>query len=205
MGEKVIYTIGHSDHTIERFISLLKQHGITAIADVRSAPYSRYHHQFNKDALAASLEKEGIAYVFLGKELGARPDDPACYENGQVDFSRVAERKEFKSGLERVLKGDEKYRIALMCAEKEPLDCHRTILVCYRLKRLGISIKHILADGTLENHQDTESRLLKLTNCEQNLFSQNVDDYERLEQAYKKRAGEIAYKAERKEAYHEQP
>ncbi len=203
MGEKVIYTIGHSDHTIERFISLLKQHGITAIADVRSAPYSRYHPQFNKDALAASLEKEGVKYVFLGKELGARPDDPACYENGQVDFNRVAEREEFKSGLERVLKGGENYRIALMCAEKEPLDCHRTILVCHNLERPGVSIMHILSDGTLEEHHDAESRLLKLTNCEQDLFNKDVDDTERLEHAYKKRAGEIAYKAENKEVHHE--
>lgn len=203
MGGKVIYTIGHSDHTIERFISLLKQHGITAIADVRSAPYSRYHPQFNKDALAAALEKKGIAYVFLGKELGARPDDPVCYESGRVDFSRVAARGEFKSGLERVLTGSKKYRIALMCAEKEPLDCHRTILVCHHLKLQGVSIKHILYDGTLEDHRDAESRLLKLTNCEQNLFSQNVADPERLELAYKKRASEIAYKAESKEVHHE--
>lgn len=204
MGKKFIYTIGHSDHTIERFIILLKQHCITAIADVRSAPYSRIHPQFNKDTLAASLEKGGIKYVFLGKELGARPDDHSCYENGQADFDRVAERKEFKSGLKRVLEGGDKYQIALMCAEKEPLDCHRTILVCHRLKRAGIGIKHILADGTLENHQDTESRLLKLTNSEQNLFDQDVSDYKRLEQAYKKRAGEIAYKVNNKEVNHGQ-
>ena len=117
------YTIGHSNHSIGQFIGLLRQHGITAIMDVRSAPYSRYHPQYNKDTLADSLEKEGINYVFLGKELGARPDDPTCYENGRVDFGRLAERKEFKSGLERVLQGCEKYRIALMCAEKEPLGC----------------------------------------------------------------------------------
>ena len=202
MGEKVIYTIGHSDHSIEKFLGLLKQHGITAIADVRSAPYSRHHPQFNKEALAASLEKEGVKYVFLGKELGARPDDPTCYENGQVDFSRVAEKKEFKIGLERVLTGGEKYRIALMCAEKEPLDCHRMILVCHNLKLQGVSINHIFSDGTFENHQDAESRLLKLTNCEQNLFDQDIDDSKRLEQAYKKRASEIAYKAENKEVHY---
>jgi len=110
----------------------------------------------------------------------------ACYENGQVDFNRIAERAEFKNGLERVLKGSEEYRIALMCAEKEPLDCHRTILVCHNLKSLGISIKHILYDGTIEDHHNAESRLLKLTNFEQKeLF---ISDSERLELAYKKRA-----------------
>ena len=203
MSKKVVYTIGHSDHSIEKFVSLLKQNGITAIADVRSAPYSRFHPQFNKDALTAFLKKEGIAYVFLGKELGARPGDPLCYDNGQVDFNRVSKREEFKSGLERVLKGDEKYRVALMCAEKEPLDCHRTILVCHNLKFQEVSIKHILSDGTLEDHQDSESRLLKLTNCEQDLFNQDVDDSERLKQAYKKRASAIAYRAENKEVPYE--
>lgn len=203
MGESVIYTIGHSNHSIEQFIGFLKQHGITAVADVRSAPYSRYNPQFNKEALFVSLEKEGIAYVFLGKELGARPDDPSCYENGQVDFSRVAEREEFKGGLGRILQGSEKYRIALMCAEKEPLDCHRTILVCHNLKRHGASIKHILPGGVLEDHRDAEFRLLNLINSEQTLFDQNVSDSERLERAYKKRASEIAYKAEKKEVHHE--
>jgi uncharacterized protein (DUF488 family) len=104
-----------------------------------------------------------------------------------------------------VLKGGDKYRIALMCAEKEPLDCHRTILVCHSLiKHAGISIKHVLANGTLENHLDTEARLIKLTNSEQNLFDQDISDRERLEQAYKKRAREIAYKIENKEVHHDQ-
>lgn len=203
MNERIIYTIGHSDHPIERFMGLLKQHDITAIADVRSAPYSRFHPQFNEETLALSLEKERIAYVFLGKELGARPEDPACYENNRVDFSRIAEGGKFKNGLERILKGCEKFRIALMCAEKEPLDCHRTILVCHNLKRFGVGIKHILSDGTLEDHRDAEARLLKLANCEQDLFNHDVNYSERLEHAYKKRASEIAYRVENKEVHHE--
>ena len=117
MNDRIIYTIGHSDNSIEGFISLLKQHGITAVADVRSAPYSRFHPHFNKDSLSSSLEKENIAYVFLGKELGARPDDSACYENGRVDFERLAERAEFKIGLERILKGSEKP----LCVRKRSL------------------------------------------------------------------------------------
>lgn len=151
-----IFTIGHSNHSIGQFIGLLRQHGITAIADVRSAPYSRYHPQYNKDALAMTLEKEGIKYMFLGRELGARPDDPACYENGRVDFGKLAGRAEFKSGLERVRQDNEKYRITLMCAEKEPLDCHRTVLICKILQQQGGNIKHILPDGALEDHMDTE-------------------------------------------------
>jgi uncharacterized protein (DUF488 family) len=180
MSERVIYTIGHSDHSIELFIEFLKQHGITEIADVRSAPYSRFHPQFNKDALAESLKKEGIAYVFLGKELGARPTDSTCYEDGRADFNLIAKSDVFKTGLERVLKGS------------EPLNCHRTILICRNLKYMAVDIKHILYDGTLEDHRETESRLLKLTGCDQEeLF---MSETERLEFAYKRRGGEIAFR-----------
>ena len=99
MGENDnrFYTIGHSNHSIGQFTGLLRPHGITAVADVRSAPYSRYHPLYNKDTLTMSLEKDGIKYMFLGRELGARPDDPACYENGRVDFGRLAEREDLKS------------------------------------------------------------------------------------------------------------
>jgi uncharacterized protein (DUF488 family) len=199
----VIYTIGHSNHPIDKFIALLKQHGITGVADVRSAPYSRFNPQFNKEDLAASLQKAGIAYVFLGKELGARPNDRSCYENGQADFVRMAERAEFKRGLDRVIRGSEKYRIALMCAEKEPLDCHRTILVCRNLKTLGVNIKHILPNGSLEDHRETEGRLLKITRCERGIFDQGVSDSEMIERAYIKRSQDIAYKQNQEGAHHD--
>ncbi len=198
-----IYTIGHSNHPIEKFIDLLKQHDITTIGDVRSAPYSRFNPQFNTKSLAASLKKAGIAYVFLGEELGARPQDTACYDNGRVDFDRLAERDKFKSGIDRVLTGSEEYRLALMCAEKEPLDCHRTILVCRNLKAQGVSIKHILADGSLEDQRDTEARLLKATGCERDLFDQSASDSETIEKAYAKRAREIAYRPEHEAAHHD--
>ncbi|MEA3351569.1 MAG: DUF488 family protein [Chloroflexota bacterium] len=201
--KSIIYTIGHSNHSTNKFIDLLKQHCITAVADVRSVPYSRFNPQFNKEELDALLKSEGIAYVFLGKELGARPNDRSCYNNGQVDFSCMAERVEFKGGLDRVIKGSEEYRVALMCAEKEPLDCHRTILVCRNLKTRGVSIKHILADGALEDHRDTEGRLLALTQCERSIFDQGVSDSEIIERAYKKRAQDIAHKENGNEVHHD--
>jgi len=201
--ETVVYTIGHSNHPIEKFIGLLRQHGITAVADVRSAPYSRHHPQFNTKSLAASLEKAGIAYVFLGEELGARPQDPACYDKGHVDFGRLAAREQFKRGVDRVLRGSEKYRLALMCAEKEPLDCHRTILVCRYLGQRGVRIKHILANGSIEDHRQTEARLLKATRLEPTLFAPGRGDSQALERAYARRAEEIAYKPEQEEAGHE--
>ena len=200
--EKGIFTIGHSNHPIEEFIGLLKKHGITAVADIRSAPYSRFNPQFNKEVLAAALKAQGIAYVFLGEELGARPEDPACYEGGQVDFERLASREQFKRGIDRVLTGGQKYRLALMCAEKEPLDCHRTILVCRHLASHSVRIKHVLADGSLEDHRDTEKRLLHVAGCEPSLFDQGIGNLERLERAYAKRGREIAYKPEHEEARH---
>jgi uncharacterized protein (DUF488 family) len=187
-----IYTIGHSNHSIEEFISLLNRHGITAVVDVRSEPYSRFNPQFNKEPLEGALATHGIAYVFLGEELGARPVDPTCYENGQVNYERLASSDKFRRGLERLRQGHEKYRIAIMCAEKEPLDCHRTILICRHLRGLGVNIKHILHDGSLEDHRQAESELIRLEGCERGLFDQNVSDSEMLERAYNKRAQEIS-------------
>lgn len=157
-----ILTVGHSNHTIERFLDLLEGQHVTAIADVRSAPYSRYTAQFNKETLEAALKRAGIAYVFLGKELGARSSDPACYVNGRVQYGRLAKTDLFQSGIQRVLRGAEQHRIALMCAEKDPLDCHRTLLVAAELVRSGSDVSHILADGTVEPHKATLDRLLAL-------------------------------------------
>ena len=163
----VIYTVGHSTHTIEMLLNLLEQNDITAIADVRSSPFSRHNPQFNKDTLSAELTKRGIAYAFVGKELGARSNDPSCYESGKVRYGRLAKTSVFKAGIERVLSGAQKYRIALMCAEKEPLDCHRTLLVSRALEQRGVSIVHILADGRTEAQTQTMSRLLDLVGLPQ--------------------------------------
>jgi uncharacterized protein (DUF488 family) len=157
-----IYTVGHSNHPLERFISLLTANGITAVADVRSQPFSRRNPQFNKERLAADLARHGIAYVFLGKELGARSEDPACYERGKVQYARLAATAAFKAGLGRVISGAEKYRIALMCAEKEPLDCHRTLLVSCALEKRGVSVAHILADAGVEHQDKTMARLIAM-------------------------------------------
>lgn len=155
-----VLTIGHSNHTIERFIELLGQHDVTAVADVRCSPYSQMQAQFNREALAAALKQAGIFYSFLGKELGGRPTDKACYENGRVQYRRVAATQIFTSGLDRVLAGLANYRIALMCAEREPLECHRTLLVAPELEQAGVSVRHIHADGRIETHSDAMGRLL---------------------------------------------
>ncbi len=189
----LIYTIGHSNNTMENFISLLRRHGITAVVDVRSSPTSGYNPQFNGNALSVALRKEKIAYVFMGKELGGRPDDPSDYENGRANYSRMADKPAFREGIDRLIKNAAKYRMALLCAEKEPLECHRTIMVSRALHKSGINIKHILADGNIEDHKDTETRLVKSLGIKPNLFEPS-SPAELIEKAYNQQAIKIAYK-----------
>jgi uncharacterized protein (DUF488 family) len=198
-GHQVIYTIGHSNHTIERLIGLLRQHGVSALADVRSAPYSGHWPQFNKEVLASSLAAAGIAYVFLGRELGARREEPSCYENGRVSFQEVLKQPLFEAGIRRLLEGTEKHRVALMCAEKDPLDCHRTVLVCRCLKSMGVEVRHILEDGGTESQEEAEARLVKRLGIEPTLFEQDATRDELVKRAYDEQGQAIAYQANRGE------
>jgi len=166
----VVYTVGHSNHPIDTFLALLARHAITAIGDVRSSPYSRRNPQFNRDPLRDALAHAGIAYVFLGDELGARTRDADCYEHGKVSYERLARTDAFQHGLDRVQRGAAEYRLALMCAEKEPLDCHRTILVARHLHERGTALRHILADGALEAHEETIERLKVRLGLGEDLF-----------------------------------
>ncbi len=171
-----VLTVGHSTHTIEIFLALLAQHEVTALADVRSAPYSRVNPQFNREALEQSLIAHGIKYVFLGRELGARSNDRTCYENGRVQYARLARTDLFRSGIERVIRGANDYRIVLMCAEREPLECHRTLLVARALAELGIVVQHILADGRLESQEAAMERLVNVAGfSHQDLFRSRDD------------------------------
>jgi uncharacterized protein (DUF488 family) len=157
-----VFTIGHSNHSFERFTELLRQHDIMALADVRSAPYSRSHPDFNREFMKTRLDESGVAYVYLGRELGARPEDPRFYHHGRVQYRMLARSPLFRSGLDRVIKGAQSYRLALLCAEKEPLECHRTLLVARELVVAGENVIHIHADGSLETHADAMSRLVKI-------------------------------------------
>lgn len=160
MPPATVLTIGHSNHSLEAFVALLRQHDVRACADVRSAPYSRRVPQFNREALQAALAAHGIAYLFLGRELGGRPSDPACYKHGQVRYRKVAQTELFKAGLEQVIQAATANRLALVCAEREPLACHRTLLVSRELEARGVAVAHIHADGRLEPHADAMTRLL---------------------------------------------
>src|SRR5882724_759349 len=156
-----LFTIGHSTHELKAFLDLLKLHNIQAIGDVRSQPYSSRFPQYSKEALEKSLKENHIRYVFLGKELGARRAEDCCYVEGQAKYELIAKTPAFARGIERVIHGLSKYRLALLCSERDPLTCHRTVLVCKHLRGKGFDIEHILADGSVESQEDLESRMLK--------------------------------------------
>jgi uncharacterized protein (DUF488 family) len=197
-----LYTIGHSTHAIGKLIELLQAHGITAVCDVRSSPFSRLNPQFNQEALQRALKAAGISYGFLGKQLGARPVDPSYYVDGRASYALMAAGPAFQDGIRRLRQGMEQHRVALLCAEKDPLTCHRTILVCRNLRGLGLGIDHILEDASLESHAEAELRLLDMVRLERcNLFE---DTAALVERAYDLQGQKIAYRPAEASADEEQ-
>ena len=192
MTNRPIFTIGHSNHSLEDFLALLARHGIHAVADVRSAPYSRFNPHFNRDALAAALKARGMDYLYCGRELGGRPDDPACYEGGRIRYECVARTSGFRAGVARVVDAAAARRVALMCAEKEPLDCHRTLLVARALDDRGMAVAHILATGDMEPHSKAMDRLMVRFDLDPagDLFQTRQDV---VAQAIARQAGRIAF------------
>jgi uncharacterized protein (DUF488 family) len=188
-----VLTIGHSNHPMEQFLALLHEAGVTAVADVRSAPHSRYVPQFNHDALKVALRGAGIAHVYLGKELGGRPQHPQQYRDGVVDYEKIAATEAFQAGLQRVVDGAATHRVALMCAEQHPLDCHRCLLVGRALAARGACVGHILPDGTVTTQADIEAELLRRTGRDKpDLF---MSPAERLAAAYREHARKVAFAA----------
>jgi uncharacterized protein (DUF488 family) len=188
----IVYTIGHSSHSAERFLALLARHEVTAVADVRSSPYSRFAPQFNREVISVVLSRGGIEYVFLGEELGARSADRTCYVDGRVRYDLLARTAVFQRGLDRVQQMGRSQRIALMCAEKDPLTCHRAILVARHLVARGMIVRHILEDGTLEEHDRAMDRLLREMGLpDHDLFRTRE---EMAEEACRRREAEIAYR-----------
>ena len=187
-----LFTIGHSRHSIGYFIDLLQQHRISVLVDVRSHPRSRFSPHFNRENVHRSLTDAGIEYIFKGRELGARSDNAACHRDGKADYHLIAEDPHFRDALEWVRAESGKSACCLMCAEKDPLDCHRTMLVGIRLRSAALSLTHILADGDLEAHEQTELRLVKRYHLDQpDLFRTET---ECLTEAYRIHCDAIAYR-----------
>ena len=154
-GAKVL-TIGHSTLALGSFLNLLRKAGVTAIADVRSSPFSRRSPHFSRDDFRASLKEIGIKYVFLGKELGGRPRVQDLYSDGVADYEKMALEPAFLTGIGRVVDGSNEHTIALMCSEHNPLDCHRCLLVGRVLVDRKISLGHILSNGKIVTQYDIE-------------------------------------------------
>jgi uncharacterized protein (DUF488 family) len=186
-----VLTIGHSTLPYERFLELLRHTNVTAIADVRSAPYSRQFPQFNRETLSSELCADGIAYVFLGKELGGRPSARQFYCDGIADYERMAQTVDFRNGLDRVVEGAKRYRIALMCSERDPLDCHRCLLVGRALAQGGSRVNHIVSNGRVLSHSEIEDKLLEFSGRDtEDFFAPRM---ERLAVAYRERARKVAF------------
>ncbi len=195
--QPMVFTVGHSNHPPEVFVNLLVRHGIDEVIDVRSAPYSRYSPQFNYEGIQRMLDDIGIGYTYLGGELGGRPADRACYDaDGRVRYDRVAATDSFDDALRRVTRVAEENRIALLCTEKEPLECHRTLLVARALVDRGVDIAHILADGGLEDHTEAMLRLVEIHKLPPHgdMF-RTPDDV--IAEALERQAGKFAYVGEK--------
>jgi uncharacterized protein (DUF488 family) len=181
-----LFTIGHSNHPIERFIALLRRHGVEVVADVRSRPYSRFVPHFGKERLARILGDEGLGYLFLGQELGGEPvqDDPP---QARLDYRARIKEPAFQQGIETLLDALADSPVALVCRERDPLDCHRLHLICRYLRPMALDIRHILPDGDVEEQQATERRLLERAGRAELPLFQNAaaaDNEEPLARAY---------------------
>lgn len=187
-----LFSIGHSNVPAERFLGLLQNAGVNMIADVRSVPASRRFPWFSKHCLAARLAAAGVGYQAMGDTLGGRPRDDSLYRDGVVDYEAMAVQAEFRGGIDRLIGMTARSQVCLMCAEREPLDCHRCLLVARHCAERGLAIGHILHDGSIELHAATELRLLKLNGDACDLFA--TGQRERLAAAYRRRAHAIAFR-----------
>lgn len=179
-----LYSIGYATKPIQIFLEQLKQYGVNVIADVRSVPFSNAFFDYHQDALRTTLRDHGIRYVFLGEELGPRSKDPAHYDtNRQIRFDLLSQSEGFLRGIRRLRKGmQNEWIIALLCAEKDPADCHRSLLVGRALQAsFGIDLRHITHTGKLELQSELDERLTRIHNTDNDLF---CSPQEKIELAY---------------------
>ncbi len=188
----MLLTIGHSTHPVALFLDRLRAQDITVLVDVRSSPYSRFNPQFNRETLKRDAETAGIVYVHLGEALGPRTADDSCYVEDRVQYDRLAATPRFAEGLARLRELMARDHVALVCAEGDPLLCHRFVLVCRALRDDGADIRHIGPDGGIESQREAEERLLSLWGLgDEDLFA---DRENRVQCAYDLQGQRIAYR-----------
>jgi uncharacterized protein (DUF488 family) len=171
-------TIGHSSHTAAHFLGLLQQHRIEVLVDTRSAPYSRYSPHFDRDELRDSVTAAGMKYLYLGDVVGGRPREEAHYdEHGRARYGKMGKDKEFLDGIERLERGADEFRVALMCSEEDPTHCHRRLLIGRVLIERGAQLQHIRGDGSLQEEQQVaESSGKALVEMQPALFTEMDED-----------------------------
>lgn len=195
---ETIYTIGHSTHPPEYFLELLQTHQIDSIVDVRSVPASKFNPQYNQKPLSALLRQHGIRYLHFPKEFGARQTDPEVLdETGTVDFQKVRQSDAFQEGIRRLENGLERgYRIALLCSEAEPFDCHRFVMVSAHLTQMGYAVSHILKDKSILNNEALEKALIEKYRKKlpvPSLFEPSISERDQLDLAYRLRNKDIGW------------
>jgi uncharacterized protein (DUF488 family) len=197
-----LFSVGHSNHDIAAFLQLLRQAGISAVADVRSSPFSQRLPQFNRPDLEAALRSQGMSYVFLGDLLGGRPAQADLYDDeGRVDYERVRATEFFRRGLDRLVQETEQFTVTMLCAEEDPLDCHRGLMIAPALMERGLAPRHLRRDGRIETTPEMEQRLLAVTGVGagilDGLFAASVSAEERQEmlaEAYRLQARRKAFR-----------
>ena len=202
LTENPIFTIGHSNHSMEEFSALLAENAVTMVVDVRSSPRSRWVPHFNPNNLEPALEQAGIEYAFMGRELGGRPDDRSVYDaGGRVSYERAALADDFSDAIGSLIRQADERRIALLCMERDPLECHRALLVARELADRGVEVQHILHEGAVESHDALMVRLLETQGqpSQPDLFRTYEDV---VSDAVRQQAGRVAFQvAERSAPY----
>jgi uncharacterized protein (DUF488 family) len=196
-----LFSIGHSNIPAARFTAMLRAAGIDAVADVRSMPVSRFCPWFSQKNLTPQLAGKQIGYLFFGEALGGRPHDRTLYRDGVADYELMANDPRFEAGLDRLLAEVAQHRLCLMCSERDPLDCHRCLLIARALAARGVTVGHILHDGAVESHAATEQRLIELDVGANEPFATELfvtGLEERLAAAYRRRARAVAYCAKKR-------
>ncbi len=163
MKASTIYSIGHGSKKMEDFINELKSFNIFFLLDIRSNPYSKWNPGFNKATLETSLKEHNITYVFLGDKLGGLPKDSTCYDaDGKVVYDRIKEKIFFQEGIKRLIHANtKKVKLAIMCSESKPEECHRSKLVGQELLKSGISVNHIISSKLVKSQETVMTELTK--------------------------------------------